>query len=248
MRRSVAAALAAVVLLSGCSGDTEGDRSERLTVFAAASLTEAFTDIAEAFEDEHPGVEVTLSFAGSPDLAAQIEAGAGADVFASADAANMARIVEEGLSAGSPQVFATNSLAIVVEAGNPKGITSLADLARDDLLVSLAAPDVPAGKYAAQMLDAGGIALEADSLEVDVKAVLARVSLGEADAGIVYVTDIAAAGDDVSGVRIPKELNVVGEYPIVLLQGAGELAEEFVRFVLSDAGQVALTARGFGTP
>ncbi len=248
MRRSVAAALAAVVLLSGCSGDTEGDRSERLTVFAAASLTEAFTDIAGAFEDEHPGVEVTLSFAGSPDLAAQIEAGAGADVFASADAANMARIVEEGLSAGSPQVFATNSLAIVVEAGNPKGITSLADLARDDLLVSLAAPDVPAGKYAAQMLDAGGIALEADSLEVDVKAVLARVSLGEADAGIVYVTDIAAAGDDVSGVRIPKELNVVGEYPIVLLQGAGELAEEFVRFVLSDAGQVALTASGFGTP
>ena len=246
MKRRVAAVLAAVALLGGCSGDTEGDRSERLTVFAAASLTEAFTDIAEAFEDEHPGVEVTLSFAGSPDLAAQIEAGAGADVFASADAANMARIVEEGLSAGSPQVFATNSLAIVVEAGNPKGITSLADLARDDLLVSLAAPDVPAGKYAAQMLDAAGITVEADSLEVDVKAVLARVSLGEADAGIVYVTDIAAAGNDVDEVPIPKEQNVIAGYPIVVLEDAGPLAASFVNFVLSNSGRGALRARGFG--
>lgn len=246
MRRRIAAALAAAALLSGCSGDTGGHRPERLTVFAAASLTEAFTDIAGAFEDEHPGVEVTLSFAGSPDLAAQIEAGAGADVFASADGANMDRIVEEGLAAGTPEVFATNSLAIVVEAGNPKGISSLADLARDDLVVSLAAPDVPAGKYAEQMLDAAGIAVEADSLEVDVKAVLARVSLGEADAGIVYVTDIAAAGNEVDEIRIPKEQNVYADYPIVALEASGPLASAFVSFVLSNSGLVALRARGFG--
>ena len=247
MRLRIAAALAAVALLGGCS-NASGDGSQRLTVFAAASLTEAFTDLAEAFEDEHPGVEVTLSFAGSPDLAAQIEAGAGAEVFASADEANMERIVEGGLAGGTPEVFAMNGLTIVVEAGNPKGIGSLDDLAVDDLIVSLAAPEVPAGRYAAEMFDAAGIAIGADSYEVDVKAVVARVALGEADAGIVFTTDVAAAGSDVSEVRIPKELNVIGEYPIVVIEDAGELAEEFVRFVLSNAGKVALRARGFGTP
>ncbi|MPZ70042.1 MAG: molybdate ABC transporter substrate-binding protein [Actinobacteria bacterium] len=247
MRLRIAAALAAVALLGGCSS-AAGDGSERLTVFAAASLTEAFTDLAEAFEDEHPGVEVTLSLAGSPDLAAQIEAGAGAEVFASADDANMERIVEGGFAAGTPEVFATNGLTIVVEAGNPKGIEGLDDLAADDLIVSLAAPEVPAGRYAAEMLDDAGIAIDADSFEVDVKAVVARVALGEADAGIVFATDVAAAGDEVSEVRIPKELNVIGEYPIVVIEDAGDLAEEFVSFVLSNAGVVVLRARGFGTP
>lgn len=245
MRRRIAAALVAVALLGGCSIPA-GDNSKRLTVFAAASLTEAFSDLAAAFEDENPGVEVTLSFAGSPDLAAQIEAGAGAEVFASADEANMQRIVEGGFAAGTPEVFATNRLTIVVEAGNPKSITGLADLARHDLIVSLAAPEVPAGKYAAEMLEGAGIVVEADSLEVDVKAVLARVSLGEADAGIVYNTDVAAAGDEVIEVPIPKEQNVAAGYPIVALDGADPLAATFVRFVLSNEGRVALRASGFG--
>lgn len=246
MTRRLAAAIAAAVLLGGCSSGAGGDGSASLTVFAAASLTEAFSGIAADFEDKHPGVEVTLSFAGSPDLAAQIEAGAGAEVFASADASNMERIVEGGFASGTPEVFATNRLMIVVEAGNPKGIMGLADLARDDLIVSLAAPDVPAGSYAAQMLDAAGIVVEADSLEVDVKAVMARVALGEADAGIVYATDVEAAGDGVSGIRIPKQQNVYADYPIVVLDGADALATTFVRFVLSNEGRVALRARGFG--
>lgn len=245
MTTRVVAAIAAAILLAGCSGTEAGGR-QRLTVFAAASLTEAFSDLAAAFEDENPGVEVTLSFAGSPDLAAQIEAGAGAEVFASADEANMQRIVEGGFAAGTPEVFATNRLTIVVEAGNPKSIRGLADLARHDLIVSLAAPEVPAGNYAAEILEGAGIVVEADSLEVDVKAVLARVSLGEADAGIVYATDVAAAGDEVVEVPIPKEQNVAAGYPIVALDGADPLAATFVRFVLSNSGRVALRASGFG--
>lgn len=236
-------------MLGACSSGAAVDGSkERLTVFGAASLTEAFTDIGAAFEDDNPGVDVSLSFAGTPDLVAQIEQGAGADVLASADEANMERIVEGDLTKSEPQVFATNRLAIVVEPGNPKGIRGLADLAADDLIVVLAASEVPAGRYAAQILDEAGVRIEPDSLEVDVKAVLTRVSLGEADAGIVYVTDVVAAGGDVLGIEIPVDQNVIARYPIAVLAGSSETAQAFVDFVLSAEGQGLLEAIGFGSP
>ena len=246
--RSVAAVMVAL-LLGACSSGAASDReTERLTVFGAASLTEAFTDIGAAFEDDNPGVDVSLSFAGTPDLVAQIEQGAGADILASADEANMERIVEGGLTKTEPQVFATNRLAIVVEPGNPKGIRGLADLAADDLIVALTAPEVPAGRYAAQILDEAGVQVEADSLEVDVKAVLTRVSLGEADAGIVYATDVVAAGEDVLGIEIPADQNVIARYPIAVLTGGSETVQAFVDFVLSAEGQELLEASGFGPP
>lgn len=246
--RSVAAVMVAL-LLGACSSGAAADGSKgRLTVFGAASLTEAFTDIGAAFENDNPGVDVSLSFAGTPDLVAQIEQGAGAAVLASADEANMERIVAGDLTETEPQVFATNRLAIVVEPGNPKGIGGLADLAADDLIVALAAPEVPAGRYAAQMLDEARVRIEADSLEVDVKAVLTRVSLGEADAGIVYATDVVAAGEDVLGIEIPADQNVIARYPIAVLAGGSETAQAFVDFVLSAEGQGLLEASGFGPP
>lgn len=249
MRLRSTASVAVALLLGACSSGTATDgSSERVIVFGAASLTEAFTDISAAFEEDNPGVDVSLSFAGTPDLVAQIEQGAGADVLASADETNMERIVKGNLAETEPQIFATNRLAIAVEPGNPKGINSLADLADPDLIVALTSPEVPAGRYAAQMLDEASVRAEADSLEVDVKAVLTRVSLGEADAGIVYATDVVAAGENVQGIEIPADQNVVARYPITVLAGGSETAQAFVDFVLSAEGQGLLEASGFGPP
>jgi molybdate transport system substrate-binding protein len=252
-RVRLAAALAAVALaLAGCGGDDQASGGSSaspggLTVFAAASLTAAFTELGERFSAANGGTKVTFNFAGSQALATQIQQSAPADVFASADLANMGRL--EGL-VGTPRSFASNLLQIVVEEGNPKGVKRLGDLASSDLKVVLAAPDVPAGRYAAEALAKAGVTVKPVSEEDNVKAVVTKVSLGEADAGIVYVTDVAAGGDKVEGVDIPEELNVVATYPIATVKERkrASQAQAFVDLVLSADGQQVLREHGFLPP
>ncbi len=221
--------------------------SGTVTVFAAASLTAAFETMAGAFEKAHPGAKVELNFAGSPTLVQQIEQGAPADVFASADEANMQKLVESGEVAGAPQLFAQNTLQIAVPAGNPKHITTLADFAKADLTIALCGPTVPAGRYAVEVFAKAGVPVPAASQELDVKAVVSKVMMGEADAGIVYVTDVRAAGRQVEGVAIPEPSNVSARYPIAVLKSAPNpaAAEAFVAFVLSPEAQQLLATFGF---
>lgn len=221
-----------------------------VTVFAAASLTDAFTDLGAAFETAHPDTTVTFNFAGSQQLSTQVLEGAPADVFASADQRQMGIVADAGLADGEPAVFAHNRLEIAVEPGNPTGIATLGDLAGDGVVVVLAADEVPAGRYAREALDAAGADVDPASLETDVRAVLTKVSLGEADAGIVYASDIAAAGDRVRGVAIPGDDNVVAAYPIAGLRDAPHpaAARAFVAMVRSDEGRATLERYGFTAP
>jgi molybdate transport system substrate-binding protein len=233
--------LAAVVAIAVTAGSV---RAETVTVFAAASLREAFNTLGKDFEAAHPGTKVEFNFAGSSTLVKQIMEGAPADVFASADEENMdkARAL-----ISSPQIFAANRLAIIVAKGNPKKVTGLADLAKPKLILSLAAPVVPVGRYAREAFAKAGVAVPQGSSEVDVKAVVTRVSMGEADAGVVYATDVAAAGDKAQGVAIPETQNVTAKYPIATVKASkndkGALA--FVRYVLSPEGRKILSAAGF---
>jgi molybdate transport system substrate-binding protein len=251
MRRIPAAAVAAVaaLLLAACSGDrgdAGGAATAELKVFAAASLTGAFEELGQRFTAAQ-GTEVTFNFAGSQALATQIRQGAPADVFAAADVPNMDKVKD---LVGTPQPFAGNRLAIVVERGNPAGVKGLGDLAAGDRKVVLAAEDVPAGKYARQVLDRAGVAVRPVSLEDNVKSVVAKVALGEADAGIVYVTDVAAGGDDVEGVAIPTGQNVTATYPIatVTASRAQDQAQAFVDLVRSAEGRQVLERHGFLPP
>ena len=231
-------------------GADSSARKETVTVFAAASLSDAFKEIGAAFESAHPGGSVAFSFAGSSTLAAQIIEKAPGDVFASADQATMQKVVDAGETSAKPRIFATNQLTIVVPKGNPKHIESLADMSRAGVAVSLAAPEVPAGKYAAQIFANAGVPAPKASQEVDVRAVLSRVAAGEADAGIVYVSDIRTAADKVEAVTIPAQYNVVAEYPIAALKHAAnpDAAAAFVELVLSPQGKAILERFGFGTP
>ena len=219
-----------------------------LTVFAAASLTDAFTAIGEAFESEHPDVDVTFNFAASSDLVAQIIEGAPADVFASADQNNMTKLVDAERNDGDPATFATNSLAIIVEPGNPQGIESVEDLANPDLIVVTTDPEVPIGAYTQEVFDAAGVEVTPDSYEENVRGIVTKVVEGEADAGVVYITDVIAAGDDAEGVEIPADINVVAEYPIAAVADAPnpDAAAAFIEFVLSEDGQSILAEHGFG--
>jgi molybdate transport system substrate-binding protein len=212
-------------------------------------LTAAYTAIANDFQKSHPGSMVKLSFGGSSTLVAQIQQGAIGDVFASADQPNMQKLVDAGLVAGSPSIVAHNRLAIVVASGNPKHITGLSDLARSGLVVVLCAPVVPCGRYAIQALQKGGVTVRPASQETDVKAVVSKVALGEADAGIVYVTDVKAAGASVQGVEIPLGQNVVADYPVAILKDSQNppLAKAFVSYLLG-AGQATLARYGFTGP
>jgi molybdate transport system substrate-binding protein len=251
-RIRLAAVLAAVaILVAGCGdGEPSGGSAgspEEITVFAAASLTAAFTELGGRYTAANGGTRVTFNFAGSQALATQIQQGAPADVFASADTTNMDKVKD---LVGTPQSFAGNQLQIVVEQGNPRDVTGLEGLARDDLKVVLAAEEVPAGRYARQALDKLGVAVKAVSLEDNVKAVVTKVSLGEADAGIVYATDVAAGGDKVQGVDIPTEQNVTATYPIATVKAGGnqEQAQAFMDLVRSDQGQQVLEGHGFLPP
>jgi molybdate transport system substrate-binding protein len=240
------------VLLAACggnsksSGGSSGSPTE-IKVFAAASLTAAFNKLGSDFTAANPDAKVTFNFAGSQALATQIQQGAPADVFASADTRNMDKVKDR---VGAPNVFASNLLQIVVEKGNPKGVKGLSDLARGDLKVVLAAPDVPAGKYAKQALDKQGVSVKPVSQEDNVKAVVTKVSLGEADAGIVYVTDVTAGGDKVQGVDIPTDQNVTATYPIATVKASKNQsqAQAFVDLVQSDQGQQVLKSYGFLPP
>ncbi|MEA2902290.1 MAG: molybdate transport system substrate-binding protein [Actinomycetota bacterium] len=248
-RVSVAWGLSISLLLAGsaCGSETAPSRAGgSVTVFAAASLTEAFTDIGTALGAGDPSLSVRYSFAGSGALVTQVDQGAPADVVATADTTSMARLVAAGL-VETPTTFARNQLQILVPPGNPLGIASLADLARPDLKVVLGDETVPAGKYAAQALQAAAVTVAPVSREADVKAAVAKVTLGEADATIVYVTDVAAAGAKGQGVAIPDGQNVVAEYPIAVVKATGNHAGAvaFVDAVVHGSGQDALRQRGF---
>ena len=218
-----------------------------VNVFAAASLTAAFKDEGNAFRTRHPTASVRFNFGGSAALASSIDSGAPADVFASADAPNMQKVVTSGNVTGQPANFAINRLQIVVPAGNPKGIKGLADLATAASVVILCAPAVPCGNYANQALTKAGVKVTPKSQEQDVNAVVSKVSLGEADAGIVYVTDVKAAGAKVQGVDIPDDQNVVAVYPIANVKSGSNLAggSAFIDFLLSAQGQAILADYGF---
>lgn len=255
MRATVVGALGLTVMAALCSscGPSAPAGSPALsgtiTVFAASSLNAGYSAIGKEFQKSHPGTMVTFTFGGSSMLVSQIQQGAIGDVFASADQPNMQKLIDAGLTAESPIVFARNNLEIVVGKGNPKHITALSDLGRSGLVVVLCAPAVPCGRYAAQALQKAGVSLKPASEETDVKAVLSKVALGEADAGIVYITDVKAAGTAVEGVAIPAALNVVAEYPIVILKDSQNraLARAFISYILTD-GRRILAGYGFTSP
>jgi len=250
--------LALVISLLGCQKELprKGPVAKHdVTIFAAASLREAFTELAHTLESTHEGAHVVLSFAGSQALRAQIEQGAPADVFASADERHMKALVT-AQKVAAPRVFANNELVVVVARAKAATLRTLADLPQAERIV-VGAPEVPVGTYTTQMLDKAGNALGKDfrgrveanivSREPDVRQVLAKVSLGEADAGIVYRTDALAAGDKVAVLTIPTEYNVVASYPIAVTSGTkqGELARAFVDLVVSAEGARVLKQRGF---
>jgi len=250
MRNRAVLFLVAVVVAAACGGSTGGSGSTlsgSISVFAASSLTDSFKALGTAFQAAHSGTSVQFNFAGSPTLVTQIEQGASADVFASADTTNMDKLKTDGFTTGDAKVFAHNKLAIVVAAGNPEGISSLADLAKPGVIYISAAPTVPAGKYALQILTNAGVKVTPKSLETDVKSVVSKVTLGEADAGIVYTTDITAAGAKVQGVAIPDNVNVVATYPVAEVKGSknATLSGAFIAYVLSADGQAKLQGFGF---
>ena len=224
--------------------------SGKLTLFLAASLTDSFNALAREFTTQNPGVTITPNYAGSGALVTQIINGAEADVFASADEANMQKLVDAKLSSGVSKIFANNKLQIAVQAGNPKRIAQLSDLARSDIIVVIGAASVPVGVYAQQAFDRAGVKVTPKSLETDVKQVVAKVSLGEADAGIVYSTDVKAGGSRVQGVDIPDQFNVIAKYPISVVKGTKNeaAATAFIDFVGSAKGRELLASFGFLLP
>jgi molybdate transport system substrate-binding protein len=246
-------AIAAALVLGACTTSSTGIDTPvagEVTVFAASSLTDAFRQVGNEMMRANPETRFIFNFGSSSTLATQIINGATADIFASADEANLQKILDAKLTEGVPVTFATNRLEIVVAPGNPKKIGSLADLARQDVVLVLAAPTVPAGKYALDALGKAGVGARPVSQEVDVRAVLNKVSLGEADAGIVYVTDVKSAAGRVSGVDIPEQHQVVARYPIAVMKDSkkAQLAHRFVDYVLSPAGQTVLATYGFSKP
>lgn len=229
-----------LLALASCGGPAAAPPMH-VTVFAAASLQPPFDRIAKQMH-----IDATINYAGTQTLTAQLTQGAQADVFASADTAHMKTVEDAGLLDGAPKVFAHNRLEIAVAKGNPKRIQSLADLARPGLVVVLADPSVPAGKYAQQALARANVQVKPVSLELQVTAVLNKVALGEADAGIVYISDIVSSGK-LDGVAIPDSQNVIAEYPIAVLSGATNktAAKAFVDYVLSPDGQAVFKQAGF---
>ncbi|MGV0849742.1 molybdate ABC transporter substrate-binding protein [Mycolicibacterium phlei] len=240
------AALACVV--SGC-GSSSGS-SQTLVVFAAASLKNAFTELGERFTAANPGSEVEFSFAGSSELATQLQQGARADVFASADTRNMDRVAAAGLLAADPVNFASNTLTIVVAPDNPKGVTSFRDLTTPGLSVVVCAPQVPCGAATEKVEQAAGVELDPVSEESQVTDVLGKVTTGQADAGLVYVTDARGAGDQVTSVPFPEAAGAVNTYPIAVLEDSAnpELARRFLDFVTGETGQKVLGDAGFSMP
>jgi molybdate transport system substrate-binding protein len=247
------------IALAGCSSGNSGSSptptskasssTASIIVFAASSLTEAFTELGKQFEAAHPGDKVTFSFGSSSDLATEINSGSPADVFASASTTNMQDVVTVG-NASSPTNFATNVMEIAVPPSNPGHVTSVNGLAKSSVKVALCQAQVPCGVTAAKVFSNAHISVKPVTLEVDVKSVLAKVELGSVDAGMVYVTDVRAAGSQVKGIEIPASDNASTTYPIAVVSKSthAAVAQQFVAFVLSPAGQKVLTADGFEKP
>jgi molybdate transport system substrate-binding protein len=241
--------------LTGCSthggdGSATAGGGTTVTVFAAASLTEAFTALGDAFEAAEPGVAVDFSFGPSSELATQIAEGAPADVLATADEQTMADAVEARTIDGEPTRFASNRMELAVPEGNPGGVEGIDDLADADLVIGLCAEAVPCGRLARQVLRSAGVEPSVDTDEADVKALLAKIAAGEVDAGLVYRTDVRAADDDVDGIAVPEEHQVVARYPLATVAGSArpEPARAFVAFVASPEGRAILERFGFGPP
>ena len=250
MRRRRLPLLLAAALLAGCGGSGQGTSAEEdtVTVFAAASLTEVFEELAGRFEEANPGTTVRLSLGPSSGLARQVLEGAPADVFASASPRHTEAVVEAGRAAG-PRVFARNVAQIAVPPDDPAGVRSVADLARPGVKVAVCAPEVPCGRLAQDVFAAAGVEVAPTTVETDVRAVLTKVALGEVDAGLVYATDVRAAGDRVRGVDVPTGEGPSTEYPVVLVGDApSAAARAFVDLVLSPTGREVLGAAGFLPP
>jgi molybdate transport system substrate-binding protein len=251
MRRALPALAALAVLIATVQpASAQQKPSGEITVFAAASLTESFDAMAKQFQKKYPDIDVRFSYDASSNLATQINQGAPADVFASADADNLQKTIDAGTVTPPPVVFAKNRLEIAVEKGNPKKIKSLADLQKPGLVVVLCADQVPCGKYAAQSLAMAGVTVSPASKEENAKATLSKVSIGEADASILYVTDVRAAKRTTSGVKIADKVNVVAAYPIGIVKARhnATAAKAWVKFVRSEEGQAILRKFGFLPP
>ena len=257
--RFILAAVLSTSLVAGCGSSNETSSSSptssqaaggKLIVFAAASLKKSFTDIGEQFKTDNPGTDLDFNFAGSSDLVTQLTQGAPADVFASADTKNMDKAAKADLLAGAPVNFASNTLTIVVAPGNPKKVASFKDLTQPGLNVVVCAPQVPCGSATEKVETATGVQLNPVSEESQVTDVLTKVTTGQADAGLVYVTDARGVGDKVTAVAFPESAGAVNTYPIATLKQAkdAQLATKFVDFVTGDAGEKVLAAAGFAKP
>jgi molybdate transport system substrate-binding protein len=254
----------ALLAVAGCAGDpgstapssassaaaSQAAVTGEVVVFAAASLTEAFTQIGTGFEAAHPDAEVTFSFGASSALAQQVTSGAPADVFAAASLATMSVVSDAGDAEGEPEVFARNRLQIAVPTGNPGDVSGLADFADPARTIALCAGEVPCGAAAVAAFTAAGVTPAPDTLEQDVRAALSKVRLGEVDAALVYRTDVLAAGGAVEGIDVPEAHQAVNDYPITVLTDAphDDAARAFVAYVLSEEGREVLTDAGFERP
>ncbi|MFD4673381.1 molybdate ABC transporter substrate-binding protein [Lentzea sp. NPDC058450] len=258
---SVLAVASAALVLAGCgsgqqtsSTPTSGSEAPKVTgdvtVFAAASLTETFTQLGKDFEAANPGTKVKFNFGGSSALAQQLNQGAPADVFASAAPANMKQVTDSKTITDAPKTFVKNTLQIAVPKGNPGKIAGLADFGNADKKIALCAEQVPCGAASKKVFEAAKITAAPDTLEQDVKAVLTKVSLGEVDGALVYKTDVKAAGDKVEGITFAEAAQAVNDYPIAPVAKApnAAAAKAFIDFVLSDKGKSVLSAAGFDSP
>lgn len=257
MKHFISILLLLILVLSACNGANTNSEPRTLTVYAAASLTDAFTEMGKAFESSHPDVTVAFNFGGSQNLRTQIEQGAPVDVFASANAKEIDALVAQNMiPSGEPRVFLTNQLVVILPEENPAGIESLEDLGMPGLKLVLAAEEVPAGRYAREILEKLNAMFGAEyrdkvlanvvSNEDNIRQAVTKVQLGEADASIVYVSD-AVAVPELQRIEIPSEMNVVAEYPIASLAGSSnpDLANAFIEYVLSPDGQATLKKWGF---
>jgi molybdate transport system substrate-binding protein len=251
--RRVGVLVGVIVLIFGavaCSSGSNSTQGSRIVVFAAASLKSVFAEMSEQFKTDNPGATVDFSFGGSSDLATQLTQGATADVFASADTAQMNVVAKAGLLAADPTNFASNTLIIVTSAGNPKHIGSFADLAKPGLSVVICQQKVPCGAATHRIEDTTGVHLNPVSEELSVSDVLNKVTSGQADAGLVYVTDAINAGNALTPIPFPEAAGAVNVYPIAALKKAPQpaLAQKFVAMVTGETGQKILDRSGFGKP